>query len=88
MASRWSQLPLAAACALALVAVQSPAAAAATGTELVSVSGAGVQGDSWSDSGSVSDDGRLVAFASFASNLVPNDTNRQGDAFIRDDDCG
>ncbi len=33
---------------------------------------------------SVSRDGRCIAFASFASNLVPNDTNANPDVFVRD----
>jgi TolB protein len=33
---------------------------------------------------SLSDDGRYIAFDSAASNLVPNDTNGQGDVFVRD----
>ncbi len=57
-------------------------------TELVSVSGAGVQGND--DSGgeswvvAISDDGRYVAFASLASNLVGGDTNEAWDVFVRD----
>ncbi|MTJ48840.1 LamG-like jellyroll fold domain-containing protein [Dolichospermum sp. UHCC 0259] len=33
---------------------------------------------------SISADGRFVAFASIASNLVPNDTNRRSDIFVYD----
>jgi Tol biopolymer transport system component len=40
--------------------------------------------NSWSDSGSVSADGRFVAFASNASNLVSGDTNKLPDVFVRD----
>jgi Tol biopolymer transport system component len=36
----------------------------------------------------ISDDGRLVVFASFASNLVPNDTNGAWDVFVRDNVTG
>lgn len=58
----------------------------------VSVADDGAQGnaDSFSPALSVSDDGRFVAFASSASNLVPNDTNGLGDpingydVFVRD----
>jgi len=82
--SCWWRLPIAAACACTLVAVQGPAAAAGAGTERVSVDSAGVQGDTWSDSPSLSDDGRRVAFSSSAANLVPNDTNGQVDVFVRD----
>jgi Tol biopolymer transport system component len=40
--------------------------------------------NSWSDSGSVSADGRYVAFTSNASNLVHGDTNKLPDVFVRD----
>ncbi len=36
----------------------------------------------------ISDDGRLVAFASDASNLVPDDTNSFRDVFVHDRDSG
>jgi hypothetical protein len=42
-------------------------------TERASVSSAGVEGDNTSAQTTVSDDGRYVAFASYASNLVPDD---------------
>jgi Tol biopolymer transport system component len=53
-------------------------------TERVSVSSSGAQGNSWSAEPSVSADGRFVAFASWASNLVPGDTNGAYDVFLRD----
>src|SRR5207253_854957 len=37
-----------------------------------------------SDNPSISADGRFVAFESFASNLVSDDTNRTGDVFVHD----
>ena len=40
--------------------------------------------NSWSDSPSVSADGRFVAFTSNASNLVHGDTNKLPDVFVRD----
>jgi Tol biopolymer transport system component len=40
--------------------------------------------NSWSDGGSVSADGRYVAFTSNASNLVHGDTNKLPDVFMRD----
>jgi Tol biopolymer transport system component len=40
--------------------------------------------NSWSDSGSVSADGRFVAFTSNASDLVHGDTNELPDVFVRD----
>src|SRR5260221_203318 len=56
-------------------------------TERVSVDSGGAQGNS--DSGlsggiSISADGRYVTFASFATNLVPGDTNGAPDVFIHD----
>ena len=50
----------------------------------MSVSSGGVQGNGPSLSGSISGDGTLVAFRSFASNLVPDDTNGVSDIFLRD----
>ena len=53
-------------------------------TERVSVGPHGVQADSDSHEPSISADGRFVAFVSFASNLVPGDTNGRFDVFVRD----
>lgn len=57
-------------------------------TERVSVGPDGVQGEGASEGPSVSGDGRYVAFASTAGNLVPanpsGDTNRVWDVFVRD----
>lgn len=53
-------------------------------TQRVSVGSGGVQGNGFSDQVSLSRTGRYVAFASEASNLVRGDTNRAGDAFVRD----
>ncbi len=60
-------------------------------TERVSVSSAGVEGDQNSESGTgydgtvwISDDGRYVAFYSFSTNHVPNDTNGFADVFVHD----
>jgi Tol biopolymer transport system component len=53
-------------------------------TERVSVSGGGAQGNSDSFDPEISGDGRIVVFASGASNLVAGDTNNVGDVFIRD----
>ena len=66
------------------VFVRVPAAGVTT---RVSVDSAGVQGNGESLSSSrssISSDGHVVAFDSHASNLVPNDTNAKGDAFVRD----
>lgn len=53
-------------------------------TERVSVGPGGLQGDGASISPSISADGRYVAFASAATNLVENDTNWFEDIFVRD----
>ena len=53
-------------------------------TERVSVDSAGNQANQWSLAFAVSADGRYVAFASSASNLVPGDTNGAGDIFVHD----
>jgi hypothetical protein len=53
-------------------------------TRLVSVSTAGVQANNVSTLPAIGSDGRFVAFTSFGSNLVPNDTNGAHDVFVRD----
>ena len=55
-------------------------------TERISVSPSGVQGDDWSGAYNitVSSDGALVFFDSWASNLVPGDTNDYYDVFVHD----
>jgi hypothetical protein len=53
-------------------------------TELISLRGAGVKGNSDSDEPSISGNGRFVAFQSYATNLVPSDTNAHWDIFVRD----
>jgi len=53
-------------------------------TERVSVDSAGQQSNDVSFFPSISADGRLVAFGSFASNLVLDDTNGVADAFVHD----
>ncbi|MFH9421583.1 TolB family protein [Streptomyces sp. NPDC017529] len=52
--------------------------------ERVNVASDGTQADSWSSSPTISADGRYVAFASDAANLVPGDTNADTDIFVRD----
>ena len=57
----------------------------ATGAvERVSVGSGGAPGDRDSTTPSISADGRFVAFASDATDLVPTDTNRRTDVFVRD----
>lgn len=53
-------------------------------TTRVSVDSAGNQADSYSLEPSISSGGRRVAFASFATNLVPGDTNGGIDVFVHD----
>ena len=53
-------------------------------TQLVSVGNSGAQGDAGSFDASISADGRYVAFASSADNLVSGDTNGVSDVFVRD----
>ena len=53
-------------------------------TSRVSVSSAGTEGNGSSGPAAISNDGRLVAFSSSASNLVPGDTNGVSDVFVRD----
>lgn len=53
-------------------------------TARVSVSSAGMQGDEGSDFNSISGDGRYVAFISFATTLVGDDTNDKEDVFVHD----
>ena len=53
-------------------------------TTRASVDTAGTQADGGSNNPSISQDGRYVAFWSFATNLVAGDTNGQFDVFVRD----
>lgn len=54
-------------------------------TQRVSVASDGTEGNSATTSdSSISTDGRYVGFSSYSSNLVPNDTNHEYDAFVHD----
>ncbi len=53
-------------------------------TERVSVNSNGQQGNADSAGGWISAHGSLVAFSSWASNLVASDTNSHSDVFVRD----
>lgn len=53
-------------------------------TTRISVASDGSQGNGTSQSPSLTADGRLVVFHSYATNLVMNDTNGKGDIFIHD----
>jgi Tol biopolymer transport system component len=57
-------------------------------TRRVSVGQGGAQGNGYSARPALSADGRFVAFESAASNLVPGDTNRSVDVFVRDLETG
>ena len=57
-------------------------------TELVSVGLKGAAANGRSYARGVSADGRYVAFSSAAENLVPGDTNKAGDVFVRDMQAG
>ncbi|MFI6644799.1 TolB family protein [Streptomyces sp. NPDC050504] len=64
---------------------------AAGTTQRVNVSSTGAQatgGESGVEAGSVSADGRHIAFVSEAKNLVPGDTNALTDFFVRDRQTG
>lgn len=61
----------------------SPAAAQVTGRVSVTSSGTGALGGD-SGSPSISDDGRLIAFASSATNLATDDGNGASDVFVHD----
>ncbi|TME25849.1 MAG: hypothetical protein E6I68_01080, partial [Chloroflexi bacterium] len=68
--------------ALSAAATGSPMSTAKT--ERVSVSSKGAQGNlpSWAEG--ISANGRYVVFSSGSAGLVPRDTNRRQDAFLRD----
>jgi Tol biopolymer transport system component len=57
-------------------------------TERVSVSTTGAEANGPSHPHYISGDGRYVAFGSYASNLVPGDTNDALDVFVRDREAG
>ena len=57
-------------------------------TTRVSVASGGTQANYFSESPSISADGRYVAFMSFASNLVDVDTNDVKDIFVHDRQTG
>jgi Tol biopolymer transport system component len=57
-------------------------------TERVSLGAGGIEGNNASVRPSLSSDGRFVAFASSASNLVPSDTNLWADIFLVDRTTG
>lgn len=70
--------------AAVVLAAQAAPARAHSITERVSLGPRGVQGNDYSLNPSISADGRFVAFTSYASTLVPGDSNATGDVFVRD----
>jgi hypothetical protein len=79
--TRGARLLLVAELALAVVGAAVPAGAQGV-TERVSVGPGGVQANGESFGPALSADGRFVAFISWASNLVPGDTNGVTDIFV------
>ncbi len=73
---------------LGLSVFLSGTAASPGSTERVSVNSTGSEGDAMSHLPTLSADGRYVAFASWASNLVADDTNDAMDIFVRDRQTG
>jgi Tol biopolymer transport system component len=57
-------------------------------TTRVSVGAGGAQGNRYSGVGGISADGRYVAFRSYASSLVADDTNGEQDVFVHDRQTG
>jgi Tol biopolymer transport system component len=57
-------------------------------TELVTVALNGAQADGFTEAPSISGDGRVLAFQSLATDLVPGDTNALFDIFARDRQLG
>lgn len=57
-------------------------------TTRISVDSTGIQGNGSSFGTTISDDGRYVAYSSFASNLVNGDTNGERDVFVFDRETG
>ena len=71
-------------CALAALLIIALSLRSRSPYECVSVSSEGAQGNDRSAMPSISADGRFVAFQSYASNLVPHDTNECVDVFVHD----
>jgi hypothetical protein len=61
--------------------------AADSRVERVSLANDGSQANSDSGTPALNEDGRFVAFTSFADNLVADDTNGSSDVFVRDRNC-
>jgi Tol biopolymer transport system component len=79
------------AAAFCMTLLQSAGAASFAVLERASISTDGQEGDDVSGRFAgpvISSDGRVVAFDSIATTLVPNDTNAQADVFVHDRDTG
>ena len=75
--------------ALLALVIAVPATSAATAkTKLASIRSNGTQGNGNSENASISGDGRYVAFESYATRLVHNDTNGERDIFVHDRKTG
>ncbi|MFJ8632895.1 TolB family protein [Streptomyces sp. NPDC093568] len=72
------------AAAVALTGTPTSAAPRVPATDRITVSATGEQGTDHAAGPYLSADGRYAAFASYAPNLVPGDTNGVEDAFVRD----
>ncbi|MFJ5264481.1 TolB family protein [Streptomyces sp. NPDC088387] len=70
--------------ATATTTAAAPGPAPRTGTERVTLSATGDQLTGTSDGPRLSADGRYAAFASYAPDAVPGDTNGKSDVFVRD----
>jgi len=70
------------------IALGAADSAFAQGTTRVSVDSSGTEGNSYSYGPSLSADGQIVAFYSYASNLVSADTNSASDVFVIDRKTG
>ncbi|HVL89939.1 MAG TPA: hypothetical protein VM841_06865, partial [Actinomycetota bacterium] len=74
--------------AFGILAAGAVPASAGHGSPILISTVAGGSGNGESDMASLSGDGKIVAFQSTATNIVPNDTNGLSDIFIRDVPAG
>jgi Tol biopolymer transport system component len=79
---------VAASAGLAVALAAAGSAVAAATTTRVSVGPGGLESDGHSVGTAISAHGRFVAFGSFATNLVPGDSNGAEDVFVRDRSAG
>ncbi|MBL8859917.1 MAG: PD40 domain-containing protein [Planctomycetes bacterium] len=73
---------------LILIAFLAPESASAQATSRASLTSLGGEANSFSEHGSLSANGRKLAFMSLADNLALGDTNGEFDVFVRDLDTG